>query len=67
MKLFVLPIMTYALETSAETSKTKQMLEANEMKLQRKIVDKTKIDRIRSQQIRESYGIHPNNKRRRRR
>jgi hypothetical protein len=35
--------MTYALETRAETSKTRQMLEANEMKALRKIV-KTKID-----------------------
>ena len=33
------------------------MLEANEMKLLRKIVDKTKKDRIGSQQIRESCGI----------
>ena len=30
------------------------MLEANEMKVLRKIVGKTKIDRIRSQQIGES-------------
>ena len=51
------PITTYALETRVETSETRQMLEANEMKLQRKIVGKTKIDRIRSQQIRESCGI----------
>jgi len=29
----------------------------NEMKIQRKIVGKAKIDRIRSQQIRESYSI----------
>ena len=47
------------------------MLEANEMKMLRKIVDKTKIDRIRrSQQIRESYSIQPINEwmeRRRRR
>jgi hypothetical protein len=34
------------------------MLEANEMKVLKKIADKTKIDRIRSQQIRESCGIH---------
>ena len=33
------------------------MLEANEMK----IFDKTKIDRIRSQPIRESCGIQPIN------
>ena len=37
------------------------MLEANEMKVQRKIVDKTKIHIIRSQQIRESCGIQPIN------
>ena len=34
------------------------MLEANEMKVLRKIVGKTKIDR--SQQITESCGIQPN-------
>jgi hypothetical protein len=53
--------MTYALETRAETSRTRQILEANEMKILRKIVGKTKIDRIRSQQIRESCGIQPVN------
>ena len=37
------------------------MLEANDMKVLRKIVDKLKIDRIRSQQIRESCGILPIN------
>ena len=31
--------------------------EVNEMKILRKMVGKTKIDRIRSQQIRESCGI----------
>ena len=41
--------------------KTRQMLEANEMKVLRKIVDKTKIDRIRSEQIRESCIIQPIN------
>ena len=35
------------------------MLEANEMRVLRKIVGKTKIDRIRRQQIRESCGIQP--------
>ena len=38
------------------------MLEANEMKLLRKLVCKTKIDRIRSQQIRESCDIQLINK-----
>jgi hypothetical protein len=37
------------------------MLEENEMKVLRKIVVKTKINRIRSQQIRESCGIQPIN------
>ena len=35
------------------------MLEANEMKVLRKVVGKIKIYRIRSQQIRESCGIQP--------
>jgi hypothetical protein len=33
------------------------MLEANEIKVLRNRVDKTNIERIRSQQIRESYDI----------
>ena len=37
------------------------MLEASEMKVERKIVGRTKIDRIRSQQIRESSCIQPIN------
>ena len=56
-KATVRPIMTYALETRADTSKTRQMLEANENNLLRKIVGKTKINKIRSQQIREFCGI----------
>ena len=36
-------------------------LEASEMKVLRKIVGKTKIARIRSQQIREFWGIQPIN------
>jgi hypothetical protein len=46
------------------------MSEANEIKVLRQIVGKTRIHRIRSQQIRESYGIKPINdlvERRRRR
>ena len=37
--------------------KNRQMLEANEMKVLGQTVGKTKIVRIRSQQIRESCGI----------
>ena len=49
--------MTYALEARSDTLKTRLMLETNEMKVLRKIVGKTKIDRIRNQQISESCGI----------
>ena len=34
--------MTYALETRAETSKSRQILEANDMKILRKLVGKQK-------------------------
>ena len=51
--------MTYALETRVKHKKTRQISEANEMKVLRKIVGKTEIDRIRSQQIRESCDIQP--------
>ena len=37
-KASVLPIVTYALETGTETSETRQMLKAIEMKILRKIV-----------------------------
>ena len=37
------------------------MLESVEMKVLRKVVGKTKIDRILSQQFRESCGIQPIN------
>ena len=40
------------------------MLEANEMKVLKKIVGKTKMDRIRSQQIRKSCGEWVERKRR---
>ena len=41
--------------------KIRKKLEAKEMKVIRKIVGKTKINRIRSQEIRESCGIEPIN------
>ena len=46
-------------EEGQKHKKNRQMLEANEMKVLRKIVGKTKIDRIRSQQIRQSCCIQP--------
>ena len=41
-KATVRPTMTYALETREGTSRTRQMLEANEMKVVRKIDSKQK-------------------------
>ena len=55
--------MTYALETRAERLKkqTNDGSKWDESRLLRKIVGKTKINRIRSQQIRESCDRHPIN------
>ena len=52
--------MTYVPETRAKTSRTRQMLEIIK-KVLRKIVGKMKIDKIRSQQIRESSSFPPIN------
>ena len=43
-KATVRPIMTNAQETLAEASRTRQLLEANELKILRKIVGRTKIE-----------------------
>ena len=48
---------TCALETERKNKKPRQMLKANGMKVLRKIVNNTKIDRMIIQQIRESCGI----------
>ena len=48
--------MAYVLGIRAK-KKNRQMLEANEMIVIRRVVGKTKIDKIRSQQIRECCGI----------
>ena len=50
----------YTLETRVEISNARQMFEANEIEVLRLIVGR-KIDRIRSQQMRESCNIQPNN------
>lgn len=52
-KTCVRPILTYAIETRADNSKTKQSLRTSEMKVLRTIVGKTRLDRIRNQNIRE--------------
>ena len=59
--------MTYALETRTKTLRARQILEANEMKVRRKIVGRKKRERPTSQ---KSCSIQPINewvKRRRRR
>lgn len=51
-KSCVRPIMTYAAETRAESSKTKRLMRTTEMKILRSITGKTLRDRIRSEDIR---------------
>ena len=46
------PIMTYAVETRPDTVKTKQMLNVTEMNTWRKIMGKTRRDRVRNEEIR---------------
>ena len=49
--------MIYALETKAETSKTREMSETNEMEMASKIVAKAKVNTKPNQQISESSHI----------
>lgn len=56
-KAVIRPISTYACEVRADTSKTKQILETNEMNILRKIMEKTRRDKIRSEDIRRQLNI----------
>lgn len=56
-KTVVRPVMTYAAETRADTTKTRQLLEKTEMSTLRRIVGKTRMDRVRSEDIREICNI----------
>mgnify|MGYP000595510360 CR=1 FL=1 len=56
-KAVIRPISTYASETRADTSRTKQILETNEMNILRKIVHKTRRDKVRSEEIRRQLNI----------
>ena len=53
----VRPILTYAAETRTDTAKTRQLLEVTEMKALRRIINKTKWDRMRNDRIRELCEI----------
>lgn len=56
-KTCVRPILTYAAETRADTSKTKQMTRTTEMKTLRAITNLSLRDRVRSERIRETCNI----------
>lgn len=56
-KTCVRPIMTYAVETRADTSETKRMMRTNEMRTLRAITGNTLRDHRRSEEIREECGI----------
>lgn len=56
-KATIRPIMTYTAETRPDTTKTKRILETGEMKVLRKIVGKTLLDRERNENIRRSCQV----------
>lgn len=58
-KSVVRPIMTYTAETRPETAKTKKLLEVTEMKTLRKIINKTRRDRVRNEEVRRICDIKP--------
>ena len=45
-KTIVRPILTYAAETRTDTAKTSQLLETTEMKTLRRIINVTRLDRV---------------------
>lgn len=53
------PIMTYTAETRSNTARTKRRIETNEMKILRRINNKTLRDRIPSTDIRQACQITP--------
>ena len=56
-KSVIRPILTYAAETRNDTAKTTQILEVTEMKTLRRIINKTRIDKMGNERIREICGI----------
>jgi hypothetical protein len=52
-KTNVHPVLTYASETTAQTTYTQQLLRTTEMKIIREIHGKTLRDKIRSDQLRQ--------------
>ena len=60
-KSVVRPVLTYTSETRADSSKTKQMLESQEMNTLRRIIGKTRLDRVRNEYAREQCEIQPIN------
>lgn len=53
------PIMTYGCESWALTTKHESRLQAQEMRYLRRVVGKTRRDRVRNQTIRESLNVEP--------
>lgn len=56
-KTCVRPVLTYAAETRAATSRTKQTMKTTEMRALRSIIRVTLRDKIKSETIRETCGI----------
>ena len=56
-KTSVRPVLTYAAETRADTTKTRQKVNTTEMKILRTIAGKTLYDRIRNSEVRKTCNI----------
>ena len=56
-KTVVHPILTYIAETRPDTAKISQLLEMTEMKTLRRIMNVTRLNRMKSEDIREKCGI----------
>ena len=56
-KTAIRPILAYAAETQSETSETSRISEVTEIEIARRIAEKTLMDRIRSDNIRQTCGM----------
>ena len=59
-KTNVRPVLTYASETTAETTYSQQLLRTTEMNIIRAVRGRTLRDKIRSDQFRQLSGIEDN-------
>ncbi|KAK4880080.1 hypothetical protein RN001_008226 [Aquatica leii] len=56
-KAMASPVMTYAAETRADSSKTKQLMRTTEINTLRMITVRTRLDKVRNSEVRENCGV----------